>query len=218
MADAAPDVHLRVSRPDHLREMMVGGILEPGAGGHGIVGAVGGEALSRGQRQPSSGNLPEVPAKHRFVQQRVRMPLVDEAFSPAAPGEFAASQGNPLEVERRAKDKPVGRAFKVRHEGRLGQIPLGAAELAAFPVVRASGGDHGKDLAHPDDVPVAQRKAEHPVLHPVPCLGLHRGVHVLRGRLPREQEQEEECWRGDGAGGRHGSMYVHEYLAGGRDI
>ena len=146
------------------------------------------------------------------------MPLVDEAFSPAAPGEFTASQGHPLEVERRAQDKPAGRALQIRHQRRLGQIPLGAAKLAAFPVVRASGGDHGKDLAHPDDVPVAEREPEHPVLHLVPRFGLHRVVHVLRGRLPREQQQEEECRRGDGAGGRHGSMYVHEYLAVGRYI
>ena len=117
---------------ENLREMMVRGILEPRAG-HGIVGAVGSKALSRGQRQPSSGDLPEVPAEHELVQQRVGMPLVDEAFSPTPVGEFTASQGDPLEVERRTKDKPAGRALQVRHEGRLGQIPLGAAKLAAFP-------------------------------------------------------------------------------------
>ena len=61
------------------------------------------------------------------------MPLVDEAFSPTPVGEFTASQGDPLEVERRAEEKPAGRALQVRHQGRLGQIPLGAAKLAAFP-------------------------------------------------------------------------------------
>ncbi len=197
--------------------MMVRGILEPGAG-HGIVGAVGSEALSRGQRQPSSGDLPEVPAEHRLVKERVRMPLVDEAFSPTAVGEFTASQGHPLEVDRRAEDEPAGRACQVRHQGRLGQIPLGAVKLAAVPVVRAPGGDHRKDLAHPDDVPVAQREPEHPVLHLVFRFGLHRVVHLLRGRVPREEEQEKKCRRGDGAGGRHGSVHMHEYLAIGTNI
>ena len=126
------------------------------------------------------------------MQQRVGMPLVDEAFSPTPVGEFPASQGDPLEVEHRAEDKPAGRALQVRHQGQLGQIPLGAAKLAAFPVVWASGGDHGKDLAHPGDVLVAQREPEHPVLHLVPRFGFHRGVHLLRGRLPREEEQEQE--------------------------
>ena len=152
------------------------------------------------------------------MQQRVRMPLVDEAFSPTAVGEFTASQGDPLQVERRAEDKPAGRALQVRHQGRLGQIPLGATKLAAFPVVRASGGDHGKDLAHPGEVPVAQREPEHPVMHPVPRFGLHRGVHVLRGRLPWEQEQEQDCGRDDGVGSRHGSVCVHGYLAVGVNI
>ena len=59
------------------------------------------------QRQPSSGDLPEVPAEHRLVKARVRMPLVDEVFSPTAVGEFTASQGHPLEVERCAEDKPA---------------------------------------------------------------------------------------------------------------
>ena len=106
----------------------------------------------------------------------------------------------------------------MRTQGRLGQIPLAAAKLAAIPVVRASGGDHGKDLAHPDAVPVAQREPEHPVLHLVPRFGLHRVVHPSRGCLPREQEQEKKCRRGDGAGGRHRSVHVHEYLAIGTDI
>ena len=51
----------------------------------------------------------------------------------------------------------------------------------------------GKTWPIPGDVPVAQREPEHPVLHPVPRFGLHRGVHLLRGRLPREEQQKQNC-------------------------